>query len=122
MKALKDHAEFISESIQKFHNLLKIYENNEEELKREVENFISELYNRAKETIDIKEDALDDPNTKPETIIAFFMQASELWHVFCEKYKEAYPNDPPYFNEDAVLKTFESAYKKGWLFKHESAE
>lgn len=122
MKALQDHAEFISDNVQKFHNLLENYEGDEEKLKKEVEILTSELFNRAKETIDIGTDTLDDPNTKPETIIAFFMQASELWHIFCEKYKEAYPDDPPYFNEDAILKTFESAYKKGWLFKNESTE
>lgn len=122
MKALHDHAKFISDNVQKFHNLLKNYENNDEELKKEVEVLTSELYNRAIETIGIETDALDDPNTKTETIIAFFMQASELWHRFCEKYEETYPSDPLHFNEDAVLKTFESAYKKGWLFKNEPTE
>lgn len=122
MKALIDHAEFISDNVWKFHSLLKDHETNKEKLEKQVENFTSELYNRAGECIGVSTNILNDPNIKSEIIVALFMQASELWRMFCKKYKETYPSDPPYFYEDEILKSFESAYKKGWLFNNESAK
>lgn len=121
MKALTDYAEFISDNVRKFHDLIRDYDdNNKEPLKKEVENFTSKLYNLAGESIGVN--ITDDLNMEPETIVALFMQASELWRMFCAKYEKTYPTDPPYFCEDVILLAFESAYKKGWLFKNESSE
>lgn len=123
MRALTDYAEFISENVQKFHNLIGDYNNNDkEQLRKEVEAFASELYKLAGESIEINFNIINDSNMKPETVVALFMQASELWHMFCTKYEMMYPNDPQYFNENAILLTFESSYKKGWLFKNEATE
>lgn len=114
MKALADHTEFISDNVAKFHNLIKDFENNEDRLKNEVGNFTSDIFNRAGDSLGISVDILNDPNVKLETVVAFFMQASELWRMFCRKYKEMYPDDPPYFEETTVLETFEYIYKKGF--------
>lgn len=114
MKALADYDEFISDNIWKFHNLINDPENNRDRLAREIERFISELYNRAGECLDISIDTLNDPNVKLETVVALFMRASDLWHMFCSKYKEAYPDDPPYFDKTTVLEAFEYVYKKGF--------
>lgn len=114
MKALTDYTEFISDNVWKFHNLVKDSENNIDRLRKEVENFTSDLLNRAGNSLGISVDIINDPNVKLETVAAFFMQASELWQMFCSKYKEMYPDDPPYFDETSVLKTFEYIYKKGF--------
>lgn len=114
MKALIDHVEFISDNARKFHNLIKDFENNKDRLVKESENFISEVFNRAGETLGIDIAILDDPNVKLETVVALFMQASELWYTFCSKYKNMYPDDPPYFDEATVLKAFERIYQRGF--------
>lgn len=114
MKALIDHAEFISDNVWKFHNLIKDAENNKNRLRKEVENFTSEIFYRAGESIGVGPDVMDDPNVKLETVVALFMRASDLWRMFCSKYKEEYPDDPPYFDETTVLETFEYVYKKGF--------
>lgn len=121
MKSLSDNSEFISENIAKFHDLISNYENNEEEFGREVEDFIFEIFNRAGENIEVDIPVLTDPNPKLETVVAVFIQASELWRMFCNKYKETYPEDPPYFDEGVILKEFESTYKKG-LIENEITE
>lgn len=121
MKSLSDHSEFISENIVKFHNLINDYENCEEELKKEIGNFTFEIFTRAVESIGVDVSVLIDPNSKLETVVAVFMRTSELWQTFCNEYKEAYPDDPPYFDEAIILKEFESVYKKG-LIKNETTE
>lgn len=121
MKSLSDNSEFISENVVKFHDLISNYENNEEELSREAKDFIFEIFNRAGDSLGVNISVLTDPNPKLETVVAVFMQASELWRMFCNKFKETYPEDPPYFDEAAILKGFESTYKEG-LIENEITE
>lgn len=120
MKSLLDYSEFISENIVKFHNIINDYKN-DEELEKEVGDFTSEMFNRACESIGIDISIMTDPDPKMEIVVAIFMRASELWHMFCSKYKEMYPDDPLYFDEEIILKGFESTYKEG-LIKNEITE
>lgn len=117
MKALTDHTEFISKNVVKFHNLISDYENNEDRFKDEMRIFISELYRRAGETIDIEID-----NLQLDTAVALIVQTSELWKMFCEAYRLQYPDDPLYFDDWIIIDAFASVYKKGFRSKNETTE
>lgn len=135
MKALNNYSDFISENVEKFHNLLTDCKANgillpqwvlknrrydkENEMKKHVENFSTELFNRAGESIDIPLNILNNSNVNIETIIALFMQAFELWKMFCQEYYKTYPNDPKYFDENSVLNSFEY-FCKEWKFDENS--
>lgn len=114
MKSLKECNEFIYENVSKFHTLIMEFSNDgipETKLKDEITLFTGELFKKAGESIDIDLFTID--SSQLETWAALFMQASELWKIFCEDYYRFYPEDPKYFNEYEILKTFESLYKEG---------
>lgn len=114
MKALTEYTDFIYNNVAKFHNLIKNEEVNNEELSNQVGTFVTELFSRAGESIGVSIDILDGLDTKFETIIALFMQANELWYMFCEKYGMIYPDDPPYFYKNVIVETFKFTYGKGF--------
>lgn len=114
MKALKEYTKFIIDNVSKFHNLIMEFSNDntsEIKLNDEVMLFSEELFKKAGESIDVDVSTLE--SSQLETWVAVFMQASELWRVFCEDYYEIYPEDPKYFDECEVLKAFESLYRGG---------
>lgn len=114
MKSLKEYTKFIIDNVSKFHNLIMEFTNDnisETKLNDEVALFSEELFRKAGESIDVDISTLEP--SQLETWVALFMQTSELWRMFCEDYYKIYPEDPKYFDECEVLKTFESLYREG---------
>lgn len=111
MMATNDHSEFISENVQKFHDLINSPELDTTILKDTIGRFYDELFIRASESNGYDGHIIYASTIEIDILAAIFMSAIDIYARFCDEYDKLYPDEVRYLGRDAVLRMFRNFIK-----------